>query len=169
MVPRWCSATVHGNSTDPGACGSRHIHDEGRADGAVPATRLLSANDVVEQPGLSYRAVLRAIRCGELKASKRPGRMLIRPEWFDEWIDGGLVEARQRAVLAEVKDSCGQPRRVRCGRWCEGGRGSVRRQRTFDAKRRRGVRPRVRMRKQLDGVVELERGRITLAELMEEY
>ena len=95
---------------------SRHIHDEGRAHGAALAARLLSANDVAELSGLSYHAVLRAIRCGELKASKRRGRMLIRPEWFDEWIDGGLVEARPRPVLADVKDSCAQPGRARSGR-----------------------------------------------------
>lgn len=100
----------------PRMAASRHIHDDGRAHGAGLAARLLSAQDVAELSGLSYHAVLRAIRGGELKASKRRGRILIRPEWFDEWIDGGLVEARPCPALAEVKDSCAQPRRVRSAR-----------------------------------------------------
>lgn len=55
-------------------------------------------------------------------------------------------------------------------RWWEGGRGSVRRQRTFDRKRDAEAFDReIRRRKQLDGIVQLERGRITLAELMEDY
>jgi integrase len=55
-------------------------------------------------------------------------------------------------------------------RWWEGGRGSVRRQRTFDRKRDADAFDReIRRRKQLDGIVQLERGRITLAELMEDY
>jgi excisionase family DNA binding protein len=63
-------------------------------------TQLLSARDVAELSGLSYHAVLRAIRSGELKASKRRGRILIRPEWFDEWIDAGVIEPTRRPAIS---------------------------------------------------------------------
>jgi excisionase family DNA binding protein len=72
-------------------------------------TQLLSAHDVAELSGLSYHAVLRAIRSGELKASKRRGRILIRPEWFDEWIDAGMIEPSGRPALTVADDPA--PRR----------------------------------------------------------
>lgn len=101
----------------PRMAAPRHIHDEARANGARLAARLLSANDVAELSGLSYHAVLRAIRSGELKASKRRGRILIRHEWFDEWIDGGVVEIRPAPALADIKNS---PARARRGHSCRG-------------------------------------------------
>lgn len=46
----------------------------------------------------------------------------------------------------------------------------MRRQQTFDRKRDADAFDReIRRRQQLDGIVQLERGRITLAELMEDY
>lgn len=105
--------------------GQLEAHDPTASAGRIAP--LLSAHDVAELAGLSYHAVLRAIRSGELKASKRRGRILIRPEWFDEWIDGGLVEPRPRPVLAEVKDS---PARARRGPGC---RGSLERLRAIEA------------------------------------
>jgi len=55
-------------------------------------TEMLNPRDVARLTGLSYHAVLRAIRAGELTASKRRGRILIKPEWFEAWLTDGLIE-----------------------------------------------------------------------------
>ena len=55
-------------------------------------SRLLSPEQVAEQCGLSRRAIYRAIERGELPASKLCGRLRIRSESVDEWIDGCRVD-----------------------------------------------------------------------------
>jgi integrase len=55
-------------------------------------------------------------------------------------------------------------------RWYEAGRGSARRQRIFDRKGdAEAFEDEIRRRKRLDGVVRLDRGKIPLAELVEDY
>ncbi len=54
--------------------------------------RLLTIAEVAEHVGLRPDAVYRAVRRGELQASKLGGRLRIRPAALDAWIDGQRVE-----------------------------------------------------------------------------
>jgi excisionase family DNA binding protein len=55
--------------------------------------KLLSPQEVSELCGLNVEVIRRAIRDGELRASKLRGKLRVRHEDFDAWID-------QNAVLA---------------------------------------------------------------------
>jgi excisionase family DNA binding protein len=54
---------------------------------------LLTVSEVAERVGLSTKAVRRAIERGELPASKLCGRIRVRPEDVDEWIESNRVGA----------------------------------------------------------------------------
>jgi excisionase family DNA binding protein len=56
------------------------------------ASGLLSVRDVAELAGLSEMAIYRAIHDGELKAAKLRGKLRIRPQDFERWIDESSVE-----------------------------------------------------------------------------
>jgi len=57
----------------------------------VTVTGLLAVAGVAERVGLSEKAVRRAIGRGELPASKLCGRIRVRPEDVDIWIQVNLV------------------------------------------------------------------------------
>ncbi len=54
--------------------------------------RLLTIAEVAEHVRLRPEAVYRAIRRGELQASKLGGRLRVRPSALDAWIEGQRVE-----------------------------------------------------------------------------
>jgi excisionase family DNA binding protein len=54
--------------------------------------RLLTPAEVAERVGLSTKAVRRAYERGELPASKLCGRVRIRPEDVEAWIEGNRIE-----------------------------------------------------------------------------
>jgi excisionase family DNA binding protein len=61
---------------------------------------LLSAAEVAERVGLSTKAVRRAIERGDLPASKLCGRIRVRAEDLDAWIDRNRIGASApRTVL----------------------------------------------------------------------
>ena len=51
-----------------------------------PSKPLYSVSEVVHVLGVSKSAVYRAIKSGELR-SKKAGRLYVRGEWVDEWLD----------------------------------------------------------------------------------
>lgn len=53
----------------------------------LPATRLLTVEDVCALVGLGPEAVRRAVRRGDLRASRLGGRLRFRPEWIDDYVD----------------------------------------------------------------------------------
>lgn len=55
---------------------------------------LLTPAEVAEHVGLSVKAVRRAIERGELPAAKLCGRIRIRPDAVDNWIDRGVINVR---------------------------------------------------------------------------
>lgn len=59
---------------------------------AEPAEQLLSVRDVAEAAQLEAETIRRAIRAGELRASKMRGRLRIRPEDFADWIESTRIE-----------------------------------------------------------------------------
>lgn len=61
-------------------------------------TTLLSIAAVCERTGLSRDAVSRAIRAGELRASKRRSRWLISEDDFQAWLDAGVPEPAVQSV-----------------------------------------------------------------------
>ncbi len=56
--------------------------------------RLATVAEVAEHVGLSERAIRRAIERGELPASKLCGRVRIRPEDAEAWIEQNRVQPR---------------------------------------------------------------------------
>jgi excisionase family DNA binding protein len=60
--------------------------------------RLLTARHVADETGLSYDAVRRAIAAGELKATRLRGRLLVRREWLDEWVESSVVSPATSAI-----------------------------------------------------------------------
>ena len=69
-------------------------------------SRMLSSREVAEHLGVSIDAVRRAIRSGALAAYKPCGRIRVREEDLQAYLDGQRVAAqttiRQRAVRSRV-------------------------------------------------------------------
>lgn len=61
-------------------------------------TEFLSAAEVARETGLSYDAVRRAINAGELRATRLRRRLLVRREWLEEWIEGGVISPAASAI-----------------------------------------------------------------------
>lgn len=72
-----------------------------------PGPLFLTVNDVAASCGLSPRAIYRAIRRGELRASRLCSRLRIDPTDVACWIAAGLVDADVRTPAVE---SAVQPR-----------------------------------------------------------
>ena len=56
--------------------------------------RLIPVGEVVEVTGLSANAIYRAIWDGELRASKRRGRLRVQLADLDAWVDSNRVTTR---------------------------------------------------------------------------
>jgi excisionase family DNA binding protein len=63
-------------------------------------SRLVSVSEVADRVGLSTKAVRRAIERGELAASKLCGRIRVRPEDVDAWIEQSRIGALTPHTLA---------------------------------------------------------------------
>jgi len=50
--------------------------------------RFLDINQVAQLTSLSQSTIRRAIRKGELKCSKKLGKLLFKVEWIDKWLEG---------------------------------------------------------------------------------
>ena len=53
--------------------------------------RLLSPHDVAELVPIGYHAILRAIRAGELRASRLRGHYAIRPSDLETWVESNVA------------------------------------------------------------------------------
>lgn len=74
--------------------------DSGRQPESLPpALALLTVTEVARLTGLSANAVYRAVWSGELRASKLRGRLRVRADEIDAWVDA----ARVRTARAERK------------------------------------------------------------------
>ncbi len=62
-------------------------------------TEFLSIAQVAERLGLSTKAVRRAIERGELRAAKICGRIRIRREDVDAWVEESVIRPDERAPL----------------------------------------------------------------------
>lgn len=59
---------------------------------------LLSPEDIAGLTGISYHGVLRDIRSGKLKATRKGKGYRVMREWYDEWLLADVVApARPRA------------------------------------------------------------------------
>lgn len=85
----------------------------------------MTPQDVADLTGLSYHVVLRAIKDGELQASKLRARLLIRPEAVDEWFDANIV-----TPVSPAAPRLDEPRRRRSR--ADHGTGSVARLRAIE-------------------------------------
>jgi excisionase family DNA binding protein len=54
--------------------------------GSVSPHVYLTKLEAAERARVSRSTIERAIRAGDLQAGGTPNRVLIRPEWIDEWI-----------------------------------------------------------------------------------
>jgi excisionase family DNA binding protein len=70
---------------------------------------MLSTHDVASLCGLSYHAVLGAIHAGELRASKLRGRILVRQEWLDAWIDASVLPPTQLLAVTPARARTRKP------------------------------------------------------------
>jgi excisionase family DNA binding protein len=64
---------------------------------------LLTPEEIAELVGMSYHGVLRDIRSGKLKATKKGKGYHVRQSWFDEWLEADVVVPIQRARPAPVQ------------------------------------------------------------------
>ena len=64
---------------------------------ATEPRRLLSPKQVSDLCGLHVEVVRRAIRDGELPASRLRGKLRVRPEDFDAWVNQNAVSAEDWA------------------------------------------------------------------------
>ena len=60
---------------------------EKKVDGK-DSKRFLDINQVAQLTSLSQSTIRRAIRKGELKCSKKLGKLLFKVEWVDMWLNG---------------------------------------------------------------------------------
>ncbi len=60
---------------------------EKKVDGK-DSKRFLDINQVAQLTSLSQSTIRRAIRKGELKCSKKLGKLLFKVEWIDKWLEG---------------------------------------------------------------------------------
>ena len=60
---------------------------EKKVDGK-DSKRFLDINQVAQLTSLSQSTIRRAIRKGELKCSKKLGKLLFKVEWVDRWLNG---------------------------------------------------------------------------------
>lgn len=58
--------------------------------------RLLSPAEVAELIPIGYHAILRAIRAGELRASRLRGHYAIRPSDLESWVESNVAFAVPR-------------------------------------------------------------------------
>jgi excisionase family DNA binding protein len=63
------------------------------------ASPLLTVGQVAALTGLSSRAVYGAVARGELRAIRVCSRLRIRQEWFDEWLERGIVQPEPAFVM----------------------------------------------------------------------
>lgn len=52
---------------------------------------LLTPEDIAGLTGMNYHGVLRAIRSGELKATKKGKGYRVKHEWYEEWLEADVV------------------------------------------------------------------------------
>jgi excisionase family DNA binding protein len=64
---------------------------------------LLTPEDIAGLVGMSYDGVLRDIRSGKLKATKKGKGYHVRQSWFDEWLEADVVVPITRPGPAPVK------------------------------------------------------------------
>ena len=60
---------------------------EKKVDGKY-SRKFLDINQVAHLTSLSQSTIRRAIRRGELKCSKKLGKLLFKVEWVDRWLNG---------------------------------------------------------------------------------
>lgn len=68
-------------------------------------SKYLTVAELAEQVGLSRKAISRAIARGELPASKVCGRLRVRSEDAEAWLDGNRVEPREPTVAPAARPS----------------------------------------------------------------
>lgn len=71
----------------------------------------LTLREVAAETGLSYDAIRRAIASGELTATRLRRRLLIRRDWFEAWVQAGIL-----APTASAMDLRQPHRRARASR-----------------------------------------------------
>jgi len=59
--------------------------------GQIALERLLSPREVAELMPIGYHAILRAIRAGELRASRLRGHYAIRPSDLESWVESNVA------------------------------------------------------------------------------
>lgn len=74
-------------------------------------TPMLTPQAIATATGLSYHAVLRAIHSGELRATKLRARIVVRQEWFDEWVDQGVITPATAAHPLRLAEHAPRARR----------------------------------------------------------
>jgi excisionase family DNA binding protein len=57
----------------------------------------LTKQEAATYARVSVSTIERAIRAGELRAGGTPGRVLIRREWIDEWLEHRVRRADERS------------------------------------------------------------------------
>jgi excisionase family DNA binding protein len=67
--------------------------------GPITTRRPLLRPSEAAEPGLSTRAIYRAIERGELRAARLRSRLRIPPAAFDEWIEQSAVRPIERQVV----------------------------------------------------------------------
>ena len=80
----------------------------------LPDRSLLTVSQVAEATSLSPNAIYRAIRNGELRASKLRGRLRVQLTDLDAWINSNLVTTR--AIPEEAPAPARPPERNGPGR-----------------------------------------------------
>jgi excisionase family DNA binding protein len=70
---------------------SEHVVDQpGLVFGLPVRHEWLTKQEAADYARVSVSTIERAIRAGELRAAGTAGRVLIRREWVDEWIEGRM-------------------------------------------------------------------------------
>ena len=66
---------------------------------AAPPRDLLTVADAAALTGLAQRTIYRAIARGELRACRVCSRLRIPREWFNDWIERGVVQPERALVI----------------------------------------------------------------------
>lgn len=61
---------------------------------------LLTPEDIAGLTGMNYHGVLRAIRSGELKATRKGKGYRVKPEWYEEWLEADIVTPIRRRPVS---------------------------------------------------------------------
>lgn len=61
---------------------------------------LLSPEDIAELVGMNYHGVLREIRSGKLKATRKGKGYRVTRDWFEAWLEADVVTPRTQRPVA---------------------------------------------------------------------